>query len=79
MSSGHEGQTDEQGLVFFNLEPDQLVQVKVAAKGYHDFEDTINIKPNVTYFVEANMCRDVNIFDPNQIHTYFIKFLVIII
>jgi hypothetical protein len=60
MGSRHEGQTDDQGLVFFNLEPDQLVRVQVAAAGYNAFEDLINVKSNVTYFVEANMCQDVS-------------------
>ena len=60
MTSRNEGSADDQGLVFFNLEPDQFVPVKVSAKGYKDFEDLINIKPNVTYLVEANMCKDVS-------------------
>jgi hypothetical protein len=60
MSSRHEGHPDDQGLVFFNLEPDQLVPVRVSVKGYKDFEDKINIKSNETYLVEANMCKDVS-------------------
>lgn len=60
MTSRSEGLTDEQGLVFFNLEPDQLVKVSVVAEGYNSFEDIINIKPNVTYLVEANMCNEVS-------------------
>ena len=60
MNSRHEGLADYQGLVFFNLEPDQFVPVRVSVKGYKDFEDIITIKPNVTYVVEANMCKDVS-------------------
>ena len=60
MNSRSEGQTDDQGLVFFNLEPDQFVKVSVVADGYNSFEDIINIKPNVTYLVEANMCNEVS-------------------
>ena len=59
MSSNYEGRTDDQGIVFFNVEPDQWVLVHVKAKGYREFQDNIHVRSNVTYFVEANLCKDV--------------------
>ncbi len=54
--------TDDQGLAFFQLEPDWLIPVQVESHGYKDFSTRISVSSNVTHFVQADICRQVMSF-----------------
>ena len=52
-------------MAFFLLEPDLMVPVKVSADGYENYASSISIASNITYLVEANLCKIVS--------TYYLK------
>lgn len=61
MLSRSAGYTDNQGMTFFHLEPDFYIPVWVSAHGYKDFYEKINLASNVTYLVEANLCKYITV------------------
>ena len=49
-------------MAFFLLEPDLMVPVKVSADGYENYASSISIASNITYLVEANLCKLVSTY-----------------
>jgi hypothetical protein len=50
---------DDQGMAFFQLEPDVMVPIEVTAPGYESYHSRIGIASNVTHLVAADLCKKV--------------------
>ena len=50
---------DDQGMAFFQLEPDVMVPIEVTASGYESYHSRIGIASNVTHLVAADLCKKV--------------------
>ena len=48
--------TDEQGMAFFYLKPDNFIPYEVTAVGYISHQSSLSISANATHLVEVNLC-----------------------
>ena len=59
MPNRHSSFVDDQGLAFFQLEPDLFVPIEVHAPGYESYHSRISVASNVTQLVSADLCKKV--------------------
>ena len=59
MPNRHSAFADDQGMAFFQLEPDVMVPIEVQASGYETYHSRIGIASNVTHLVSADLCKKV--------------------
>jgi len=61
---------DDQGMAFFQLEPDVMVPIEVTASGYESYHSRIGIASNVTHLVAADLCKkftvELKVIDPKH-------------
>jgi len=70
MPNRHSAFADDQGMAFFQLEPDVMVPIEVQASGYETYHSRIGIASNVTHLVSADLCKkfsvEMTVTDKNQ-------------